>query len=151
MTLFPTTSELMVGRAQWNDPFNMKWWADLQEMWLKPTWYVHLGSPIRTLNNFVRNMTESRRHKQLLSPSQADVQFWAPYSAGAPVVFSLHPFLVLSSCQIFLASHFHTDWLSWLGLGNQVGLTTDYQISYYLPSTLRDLSTISCACNRKDG
>ena len=30
-----------------------------------------------------------------------------------------------SSCQIFCASHFRTNWLSWLGLRNQVGSTTD--------------------------
>ena len=29
-------------------------------------------------------------------------------------------------CQVFLASHFHIDWLSRLGLGNQVGSTTDH-------------------------
>ena len=29
-------------------------------------------------------------------------------------------------CQIFLGSHFRTDWLSRLGLGNQVGSTTDH-------------------------
>ena len=29
-------------------------------------------------------------------------------------------------CQIFLASKFHTDWLSQHGLGNQVGSTTDH-------------------------
>ena len=32
------------------------------------------------------------------------------------------PFNPLSICQTFLASHFHTDWLSRLGLGKQVGL-----------------------------
>ena len=39
---------------------------------------------------------------------------------------SLFPFHPLSSCQTFLASHLRTDWLSWLGLGNQVGSTTDH-------------------------
>ena len=29
-------------------------------------------------------------------------------------------------CQIFLGSHFRTDWLSHLGHGNQVGSTTDH-------------------------
>ena len=36
------------------------------------------------------------------------------------------PFLPICSCQNFLASHLGTDWLSWLGLGNQVGSTTDH-------------------------
>ena len=43
-----------------------------------------------------------------------------------------------------LASHFRTDWLSWLGLGNQVGSTTDHLNNYYLPSTLKDRSTLIC-------
>ena len=41
----------------------------------------------------------------------------------------------LSSSQVILASHFHTDWLLWLGLGNQVGSTTDHLANWYLPST----------------
>ena len=57
-------------------------------------------------------------------------------------VFFLFPFYPLSSCQTSLASHFPTDWLSWLGLGNQVGSTTDHLTNYYLPSTLRDRSTM---------
>ena len=38
--------------------------------------------------------------------------------------FPVSPFYPLSSCQAFLASHFCTDWLSWRGLGNQVGSIT---------------------------
>ena len=33
------------------------------------------------------------------------------------------PFFLLCSCQTFLASHFCTNWLSQLGLGNQVAST----------------------------
>ena len=40
----------------------------------------------------------------------------------------------------FLASHFHTDWLSWLGLGNQEGSTNDHLANRYLPSTPKDQS-----------
>ena len=40
--------------------------------------------------------------------------------------FLLLSFYPLSSCQTFLSSHFRTNWLSWLGLGNQVGTTTDH-------------------------
>ena len=36
------------------------------------------------------------------------------------------PIYPLYSCQTFLASHFHTNWLSQLGLGNQVGSTTNH-------------------------
>ena len=43
----------------------------------------------------------------------------------------------------FLPSHFCTDWLSWLGLGNQVGSTTDHLINCYLPSSPKDRSTMS--------
>ena len=52
------------------------------------------------------------------------------------------PFYPLSSCQTFLASHFRTDWLSRLGLGNQVGSTTDHLANCYLPSTPKDRSTM---------
>ena len=41
-----------------------------------------------------------------------------------------------------LASHFSTDWLSWLELGNQVGSTTNHLPNYYLPTTLKDQSTV---------
>ena len=44
--------------------------------------------------------------------------------------------------QDLLASHFRTDWLSWLGLGNQVGSTTDHITNCYLPSTLKDWSVM---------
>ena len=36
--------------------------------------------------------------------------------------------------------HFRTDWLSRLGLGNQVGSTTDHLANCYLPSTPKDRS-----------
>ena len=52
------------------------------------------------------------------------------------------PFHPLSSCQTFLASHICTDWLSWLGLGDQVGSTNDHLANRYLPSTLKDWSTM---------
>ena len=43
------------------------------------------------------------------------------------VIYFFHfPFHPLSSCQTFLTSHFRTDWLSRLGLGNQVDSTTDH-------------------------
>ena len=38
--------------------------------------------------------------------------------------------------------HFRTDWLSRLGLGNQVGSTTDHLANCYLPSTPKDRSTM---------
>ena len=40
-------------------------------------------------------------------------------------VFSPLPYYPLSFCQTFLSPHFRTDWLSPLGIGNQVGSTTD--------------------------
>ena len=36
----------------------------------------------------------------------------------------------------------HTHSLSWLGLGNQVGSTSDHLTTYYLPSTQKDQSTM---------
>ena len=48
------------------------------------------------------------------------------YGLLRPFTFFHFPFYPLSSCQTFLPSHFCTDWLSRLGLGNQVGLTTDH-------------------------
>ena len=41
-------------------------------------------------------------------------------------VFSPLPYIPHSSCQTFLSPHFCTDWLSRLGIGNQVGSTTDH-------------------------
>ena len=41
-------------------------------------------------------------------------------------IFFHFPFYPHSSCLTFLASHFLSDWLSWLGLGNQVGSTVDH-------------------------
>ena len=55
----------------------------------------------------------------------------------------LLPFYPLSSCQTFLASHFRIDWLSRLGLGKQVGSTTDHLANWYLPSTPKERSTMS--------
>ena len=40
-----------------------------------------------------------------------------------------------------LASHFRTNWLSWLGHGNQVGSSTDHLPKDNLPSSLKDWST----------
>ena len=42
------------------------------------------------------------------------------------------PFYPLSSCQDILASHFRANWLSQLGLGNQVGSTTDHLANCYV-------------------
>ena len=44
----------------------------------------------------------------------------------ASLVFSPLPSLPAFHLLVFLATHFRTDWLSWLGLGNQVGSTTDH-------------------------
>ena len=42
------------------------------------------------------------------------------------IIIIIFPSSLLSSCQIFLPSLVRTDWLSGLGLGNQVGSTTDH-------------------------
>ena len=49
-------------------------------------------------------------------------------------------------CQIFLASHFHTYRLSQLGLGYQVGSTTDH-LFYYIHRTPKDQSTMRAELN----
>ena len=41
-------------------------------------------------------------------------------------IFFHVPLYPLSFCQNILAPHFRTDWLSKLGLGNQVGSTTNH-------------------------
>ena len=41
-------------------------------------------------------------------------------------IFSPPTCYPLSSCQTFLASHFPTNWISWLRLGNQVDSTSDH-------------------------
>ena len=58
------------------------------------------------------------------------------------MVFSTSLSSRFSSCQTFLASHFRTDWLSQMELGNQVGSTNDHLANRYLPSTPKDGSTI---------
>ena len=52
-----------------------------------------------------------------------------------PLLFSTRFPLSVPSCL-----HFRTDWLSRLGLGNQVGSTTDHLANCYLPSTPKDQS-----------
>ena len=42
------------------------------------------------------------------------------------------PFLHAFLLPDLLASHFRTDWVSCLGLGYQVGSTTDHLTNYYL-------------------
>ena len=42
------------------------------------------------------------------------------------LIFFHFPSTPLSSCQFFLSSHFCTNWLSRLGLGEQLGSTTDH-------------------------
>ena len=51
------------------------------------------------------------------------------------VVYFHFFFYPLSPCLTFLASYFCTDWLSRLGLGNQVVSTTDHLDNCHLPST----------------
>ena len=63
-------------------------------------------------------------------------------------IFFHFPFWVLSSCQTILASHYRTNWLSWLGLSNQVGSTTDHLNNWYLPSTPKDLRTMKLPLKR---
>ena len=59
---------------------------------------------------------------------------------GMTFLFFHFPFYPLSSFRPFLPS-FHTDWISRLGLGNQVGSNTDHLSNCYLPSTPKDRST----------
>ena len=57
--------------------------------------------------------------------------------------FSPLPLLSAFLLSDLLATHFRTNWLSWLELGNQVGSTTDHLTDHYLHSTPKDRSTIS--------
>ena len=54
---------------------------------------------------------------------------------------------LLLSC--LLASYFCTDRLSWLGLGNQAGSTTDHLANSNLPSTPKDRSTLRAEAQQK--
>ena len=49
----------------------------------------------------------------------------------------------------FLDSHFRTDWLSWLGLGNQVGSPYDHLANCHLPSTPKEPSTMRVELTEK--
>ena len=60
----------------------------------------------------------------------------------APKFFPHFPFYQLSSSQTFLAFHFCTDWLSRMGLGNQVGSTNGHFANRYPQSTPKDESTM---------
>ena len=63
-------------------------------------------------------------------------------------VWRLVPFLPAFLQSDLLAFHFHTDWLSWLGLSNQVDSTTDHLTNCYLPSTPKDRSTMKAELTR---
>ena len=69
------------------------------------------------------NYKTLRKHRWLFVTQSSSSGFLGP---SGQVVFFHFPFYSLSSCQTFLVSHFHTDWHSRLGLGNQVGSTTDH-------------------------
>ena len=57
-------------------------------------------------------------------------------------IFFHFPFLPAFPLSDLSCLHFRTNWLSRLGLGNQVGSTTDHLANCYLPSTPKDRSTM---------
>ena len=59
------------------------------------------------------------RHKKLVACKYARSQ-------SVDTAFFSTSLLPAFHCQNFLASHFRTDWLSRLELGDQVGSTTDH-------------------------
>ena len=68
---------------------------------------------------------------------------WVEKSDNLSELFFLFPLLpAFFLPPDFLASHFCTDWLSCLGLGNLVGSTTDQLAKYDLPSTPKDRSVM---------